>query len=361
MRPRTYAAIIGFILVCTVLTTLLRTIDRTFFGSTAKPTPTASQSSRVNPAPQPTGPSSASIRKQHRDALLAIERAMSSANDAKASMSTWTDKIEPLQDAESTGDMTEQQVEQLAYIFNRKRTVAVKIDGCVDELKILQQQVEQLKNATPPEAISTAEVERVRELSQALASADTEWSTSVEQAQAVLRQSSAEPIDQTETLREQVSQAKDRETLAALDRERENGPEKPMASTDVQIETFDSNRDLREQALSLEVASVLAPFLEPRSIQPSLAGSFSIKFNATFDEGPMSLGKIRSIGALDESVIGLKKLALLGGNRKLPEPRWSVASQPGNWSEGDQEFLKKAQRMLIDLGDVLVQEGKLSP
>ncbi|MEM7560898.1 MAG: hypothetical protein AAF394_17380, partial [Planctomycetota bacterium] len=348
-------------LVCVVLTTLIQTIDRTFFRTTAKPTPTstAPQSPGPNPAPQNSGPSAESIRRQHRDALVAIEGALSASKNARENISIWNKQIEPLQDAESTGEMTEKQIEQLAYIFNRNRTEAEEIDRHTNELKILQQQIEPMKNATPPEAISTSEVERIQKLSQAMLTAKSEWLSSVEQARAVLRQSATDENEQT--LRKQVSQAKDRETLAALDRERESGPVEAAATADVHIETFDSSEELREQAMSTEVASVLAPFLESRNIQPSLAGSFSIKFKTTFDEGPMSLGKIRSIGALDESVAGLKKLALLGGNRKLPEPRWSVASQPGNWSEADQELLKKAQRMLIDLGDTLVQEGKLLP
>ena len=75
----------------------------------------------------------------------------------------------------------------------------------------------------------------------------------------------------------------------------------------------------------------------------------------------MSLFKLTSIGALDESLPGLKKLALVGGNRKLPEPKWSIASQPNSWNEGDEEFLRKSQQMLRDYGAILVEEGMLSP
>ena len=75
----------------------------------------------------------------------------------------------------------------------------------------------------------------------------------------------------------------------------------------------------------------------------------------------MSLGKLMSIGALHESELGLKKLALLGGNRKLPEPKWSIASQPNSWDEGDEEFLRKSQQMRRDYGTILVEEGLLIP
>ena len=187
---------------------------------------------------------------------------------------------------------------------------------------------------------------------------------SLEQAQAVLRQRDAETASgETATLRASVDRAQDREILSALERERKVEPAtvKVEERPEVHIETFDTADELRERALSAEVASVLAPFFEPRTIQPNLAGSFSIKFSRSYDKAPTSLGKLRSIGVLDQSPLGLKKLALVGGNRKLPEPRWSIASQPGNWSEGDEEFLRKAQTMLRDYGDILVQEGKLSP
>ena len=75
----------------------------------------------------------------------------------------------------------------------------------------------------------------------------------------------------------------------------------------------------------------------------------------------MSLGKLIAIGALDESLLGLKKLALIGGNRKLPEPKWSIASQPNSWNEGDEEFLRRSQQMLREYGAILVEEGLLSP
>ncbi|MEZ6097686.1 MAG: hypothetical protein R3E01_01820 [Pirellulaceae bacterium] len=66
------------------------------------------------------------------------------------------------------------------------------------------------------------------------------------------------------------------------------------------------------------------------------------------------------IGALDDTVQGRKKLALIGGNRKLTEPTWSIASQPNNWSPEDEERLNQAQQMLRDYGPTLVKYKWLS-
>ena len=68
-----------------------------------------------------------------------------------------------------------------------------------------------------------------------------------------------------------------------------------------------------------------------------------------------------SIGVMEESVLGLEKLAMIGGNSKLSEPKWSIHEQRHIWSDGDQEFLLKAQKMLRDFGPILVNEGLLSP
>ena len=75
----------------------------------------------------------------------------------------------------------------------------------------------------------------------------------------------------------------------------------------------------------------------------------------------MSLTALRHAGALGDSIDGLKMLAKIGGNRKLPIPRWSVYSQPNNWTADDRKMLKEAQNMLRELGPTLVKEGKLSP
>ena len=75
----------------------------------------------------------------------------------------------------------------------------------------------------------------------------------------------------------------------------------------------------------------------------------------------MSLSALKGIGALEPTTEGLKWLARVGGSRKLPSPRWGVASQPGNWSEDDKKLLKEAQALLRELGPVLVKDDKLSP
>ena len=155
--------------------------------------------------------------------------------------------------------------------------------------------------------------------------------------------------------------------VSRLDRQIERD-EKAEAKREADEAERKRQHDLKEQqeaellakATAPEVKMLLAPFLEPRTIQPSLAGTFSIKWERTYDKKPMSLGKLIGIGALDDSVDGLKKLALIGGHRKLPEPKWSIYTQPNSWSPEDEERLKQAQLMLRDYGPTLVKAKWLS-
>jgi hypothetical protein len=121
------------------------------------------------------------------------------------------------------------------------------------------------------------------------------------------------------------------------------------------------NDVLRQEALSPEVASVLAPFIEPRYIQPQLAGGSTVVFRRTAEQQPMSLSRLEGMGALADSLDGLKILARTGTNRKLPPPRWSFSNQPRLWTPQQQEMVHRAQQLLRRLGPALVREGKLSP
>lgn len=117
---------------------------------------------------------------------------------------------------------------------------------------------------------------------------------------------------------------------------------------------------LREEAHSAEVQRVLRPFLARRNLQPRLAGS-SLQLYKTFEEQPMSLGALDSVGALHESAQGLSMLARIGSHRGLGSPRWDYPSSPRTWSPETEKKLKEAQDLLRRLGPTMVSEGLLSP
>jgi hypothetical protein len=130
------------------------------------------------------------------------------------------------------------------------------------------------------------------------------------------------------------------------------------------VETEQAQRErqaeLEMKAQSPEVLGVLAPFVTPRTAQPKLSGA-SVLMSKTFDEQPVSLAWLKQIGALDPSVNGLKMLARVGAAHRLPEPRWTIPTQPHSWTPETEAFLKDAQQKLRDYGPTLVRLGKLSP
>jgi hypothetical protein len=376
MRIRLAMWIATFVVVCICLSTLLRTIDRTLFRSggpaprqsatsqipSAPPAPVSIQQARATPKPPPATP-----RDQHWEAMKLLTEGAVAQQEAVGHFQRWQTEIEPLRQDRS-GDVVaanKELVEKLAYVVRQERMSQTEIQVVGEQIATLRKRLEAVASQVEPEALTAHEMIEIRDLHTKATLARRQWENAIKQASAIVMKAQLDvnPVAQP-TLQQELEQIEAKKTLEELDQKitrQENAAAEPALEASAEAPVAAIDPELRAKALSTEVKSTLAPFLEPRSIQPSLAGNFSIRFNKTFEPQPMSLGKLMSIGVLDESVLGLKKLALLGGNRKLPEPRWSIASQPGNWSSADEEFLKKAQQMLRDYGEVLVSEGLLSP
>jgi len=308
-------------------------------------------------------PAATSAADQHWEAMKLLTEADVAQHEALRQLGIWNGEIESLRSNES-GDVVavnEDLVRKLAYVFGKKRMEESDVQVLGKQIGLLQQRLETAAGKDPPEALSAREMYEVRQLHNKAYKARQDWETSLEEARAIVLKArfEANPVVQP-TLQQGLDKIGVEQVLGKLSKKMARAEEEPIVEEFSVPTTSTVDPELRARALSTEVQSALAPFLQPRTIQPSSAGSFSIKFSRTFDEKPMSLGKLMSIGALSESVLGLKKLALIGGNRKLPEPKWSIASQPNNWNEGDERFLRKSQQMLRDYGAILVEEGLLS-
>jgi hypothetical protein len=226
-----------------------------------------------------------------------------------------------------------------------------------------------------PAPLSPLEMADIGQLHATCKQAKEDWKRDVEQALAIkhlIETQPEPPADPTApatptTVASKLKDADARSAIADLDRQVIREEQEEAARLAREAELAEKRRleeereaELLSQATSPEVKGLLAPFLEPRTIQPSLAGTASIRWVRTSDKKPMSLGSLQSIGALDDSVSGLRILAEVIGNRKLPQPRWSIASQPNSWSSDDEDRLKRAQQMLRDHGPTLVRAGLLS-
>lgn len=120
-------------------------------------------------------------------------------------------------------------------------------------------------------------------------------------------------------------------------------------------------KELMQKAEDPVILNALAPFTTKGYWQPGVARGKAI------DLIPVSLSKLRSIGALSPGADGLQKLLTCGTNEYHKKghdhvrPRWPYPPLVRDLKPEQLEELKKAQGYLIELGDVLVEKGLLSP
>jgi hypothetical protein len=161
---------------------------------------------------------------------------------------------------------------------------------------------------------------------------------------------------QTQTLKESIER---QQVDQAVEQIAEKIKAKELAAIEA-AKAEEAKQRLIDEATSPEVLGMLTPFLARRYVQPILSGA-AIRPERTVNEQPMSLSRLEEIGALGDSVEGLKWLARVGTDRDLGQPRWSFGSEPCNWTPDNQRFLEQAQDMLRRYGPILVEERLLSP
>ena len=350
-----------FLLSCWIAYLGVRAIAPWLFSSPHAQTPAYPMAPSAAAALQPTVSPATTPRDQHWEAMKLLTEAAVAHQSAREESERWANEIEPLR-TDSSGDVVaanKDLVEKLAHVFGKQRMTE-------DEMQVLGQQIDQLKNrvetaAGSNESLSAKEMQEIREVHSKATRAHAAWRDSVQQAHAIVVKArmEAQPVTQP-SLDEAIEQARAEDTLERLDKEIASGTSSTPASESATESAGDSiDPDLRKKALSAEVRGLLAPFLEPRTKHPVLRGVGIVNFTKTFEKQPMSYGQILRSGALEESVTGLRKLAALGSH-PLPAPNWSYSKQPNYWSDEDTDRLKRAQQMLRDYGQILVDEGLLS-
>ena len=120
---------------------------------------------------------------------------------------------------------------------------------------------------------------------------------------------------------------------------------------------------LRREALSPKVLTLLAPLVTPDYTQPRQITNLLAHGEKSPKKEGVSLTRLKSLGVLDQTETGMKKLALLNTRQWTSRPRWQMeynAPEPGLWTAQQFEMIRKSQEYLIKYGDILVQEGKLA-
>ena len=168
-----------------------------------------------------------------------------------------------------------------------------------------------------------------------------------------------------------VIEAEHQESLATLKREQdeksaETKRKNEAAAVDIHAKNvaageetgkrMDAAEHARKKALaqSTEVKDLLKPF--------TTRGYYVIGGKASFDRQAVSLKALQAAGALDPSAKGLDRLLDIGRERGDKErPRFGYPDAWKKLSPSQKDELKKIQAYLIDLGEVLVEEGLLAP
>lgn len=151
---------------------------------------------------------------------------------------------------------------------------------------------------------------------------------------------------------------RDGETAAKREAaKREAARQKEETKADDEIKET-AKAKLRAKAASAEVQHDLAIFLAKGYSQPRTGGSGF--FDRTTESAPVSFTRLKTGGYLDESADGLKKLLRLGAepNSNNDRPKWKFNAF--RLDSSNEEFLKRAQAQLRELGPVLVEEGLLA-
>lgn len=225
----------------------------------------------------------------------------------------------------------------------------------------------QIKVAAAPLSASSPTLETaIRQLNQAEAALRQQTivkqsSQATTQAVDTIAQANAERIlaearIQASNILAQANEAQAKQNREELKRQAENKVEDSKARVEASQKEDEARRVvLRKKAADPEVQGQLAPFLTPGYWRPGAVG------NMSYDKKPHSLSQLQGSGALDESQAGLRKLADIACSpRDQLRPRWKL---PQYWLKNPQQMekVKSAQRLLIELGPVLVELKMLEP
>jgi hypothetical protein len=141
----------------------------------------------------------------------------------------------------------------------------------------------------------------------------------------------------------------------------------------IEVQKINNSRikeELKAKANDPEVREILSPFITPGIWIPDLqiGAPYAQLQHYTPDSKPVSLNRLRALGVFDKSGdggwTGIGRLAMIAVNPyDKKRPRW-WSYMPGKTWRQDQEKVKKAQKaqaLLMELGDTMVEMGLLSP
>lgn len=156
---------------------------------------------------------------------------------------------------------------------------------------------------------------------------------------------------------------KDAEAKAQLEREvMERQAQQRLADTQSKLGVSGTDNEARKLVLKRKaedprIQAKLAPFTTP--------GYLTAKGVISVDKLPISYTELKSIGALEPTIAGIQRMVLVAYvGKDKDRPRWRFQHMDAaSWKRVPTEMdqVKEAQALLIELGPVLVEMGKLAP
>lgn len=155
----------------------------------------------------------------------------------------------------------------------------------------------------------------------------------------------------------------DVEAKAKLDREvQERQAQQRLADTQSKLGVSGTDNEARKLVLKRKaedprIQAKLAPFTTP--------GYLTAKEKLSVDKLPISYTELKSIGALEPTIAGIQRMVLVAYvGKDKDRPRWRFQHMDAaSWKRvpSEMEQVKEVQALLIELGPVLVEMGKLAP
>jgi hypothetical protein len=93
--------------------------------------------------------------------------------------------------------------------------------------------------------------------------------------------------------------------------------------------------------------------------QPFPSGNLAFPRKAD-EEGPVSLAALRNSGCLEPGIPGQARLVCFMVHPDMDRPRWGMFAEHELWKPDQQRFIGQAQKLLIDFGEAMVDEGLLA-
>lgn len=153
------------------------------------------------------------------------------------------------------------------------------------------------------------------------------------------------------------------ETDAAIEAEKITAPaeSRKAQAQDARKKKLDQAERLRKRQLAHgdDVRRYLGSLMEKGFTQPEPWGN-SATPKKVGEEGPVSLAALRASGCLEAGLAGQASLTNFMVHPRMDRTRWGMFSEHQLWKPDQQRFIIRAQQLLIEYGEAMVDEGLLA-